>query len=63
MIFWNVLGFFFVCFLFFDGPVDLGNLISGFCAFLETSLNIKKFTVEVLLKHGLENFEHYLSCV
>ena len=44
---------------FFDDPVDVGNLISGSSAFSKTSLNIWKFTVHVLLKHGLENFEHY----
>ena len=42
----------------FDNPVDVGNLISGFSAFSKTSLN-RKFTVHVLLKPGLENFEHY----
>ena len=41
---------------FFD-PVDVGNLISGSSAFSKTSLNIRKFTVHVLLKPGLENFE------
>ena len=48
---------------FFDGPADVGNLISGFSAFLKTSLNIRTFTVEVLLKPDLDNFEHYLSSV
>ena len=43
---------------FFDDPVDVGNLISGSSAFSKTSLNIWKFTVHVLLKRGLENFEH-----
>ena len=42
---------------FFDDPVDVGNLISGSSAFSKTSLNIWKFTVHVLLKYGLENFE------
>ena len=42
---------------FFDDPVDVGNLISGFSAFSKTSLNIRKFTVHILLKPGLENFE------
>ena len=46
---------------FFDDPVDVGNLISGFSAFSKTSLNIWKFTVHVLLKPGLENFEHYFT--
>ena len=44
---------------FFDNPMDVGNLISGFSAFSKSSLNIWKFTVHVLLKSGLENFEHY----
>ena len=44
---------------FFDDPTDVGNLISGSSAFSKTSLNIWKFTVHVLLKSGLENFEHY----
>ena len=45
---------------FFDDPVDVGSLISGSSAFSKTSLNIWKFMVHVLLKSGLENFEHYL---
>ena len=44
---------------FFDDPVDVGNLLSGSSAFSKTSLNIWKFTVYILLKLGLENFEHY----
>ena len=44
---------------FFSDPVDVGNLISGSSGFSKTSLNIWKFTVHVLLKPGLENFEHY----
>ena len=43
---------------FFDDPTDVGNLISGSSAFSECSLNILKFTVHILLKPGLENFEH-----
>ena len=43
---------------FFGDPVDVGNLISGSFAFSKTSLNIWKFTVHILLKPGLENFEH-----
>ena len=43
--------------------MDLGNLISGFYAFSKSSLNIWKFTVHVLLKPGLENFEHYFASV
>ena len=45
---------------FFHDPADVGNLISGSSAFSKTSLNIWKFMVHVLLKPGLENFEHYL---
>ena len=48
---------------FFDDPEDVGNLISGSSAFSKSSLNIWKFTVHVLLKPGLENFEHYLTSV
>ena len=44
-----------------DDPVDVGNLISGSSAFSKTSLNIWKFTVHVLLKPGLENFEHHFT--
>ena len=48
---------------FFHDPVDVGNLISGSSDFSKTSLNIREFTVQVLLKPGLENFEHYvLAC-
>ena len=43
---------------FFDDPADVGNLISGSSAFSKSSLNIWKFVVQVLLKTGLENFEH-----
>ena len=43
---------------FFDDPLDVGNLISGSSAFSKSSLNIWKFMVHVLLKPGLENFEH-----
>ena len=46
---------------FFDDPTDVGNLISGSTAFCKSSLNIWKFTVHVLLKPGLENFEHYFA--
>ena len=46
---------------FFNDPVDVGNLISGSSAFSKTSLNIWKFTVHILLKPGLENFEHYFT--
>ena len=53
MFFWNS--------WFFDDPVDVGNLMSGSSAFSKTSLNIREFTVHVLLKPGLENFEHYFT--
>ena len=46
---------------FFHDPADTGNLISGSSAFSKTSLNIRKFMVHVLLKPGLENFEHYFT--
>ena len=46
---------------FFYDPADVGNLISGSSAFSKTSLNIWKFMVHVLLKPGLENFEHYFT--
>ena len=47
----------------FDDPADVGNLISGSSAFSKTSLTIWKFMVHVLLKPGLENFEHYFTSV
>ena len=47
----------------FNDPTDVGNLISGSSAFSKTSLNIWKFTVHILLKPGLENFENYLTSV
>ena len=55
MLFWNS--------LFFYDIMDVANLISGSSAFSKTSLNIWKFTVHVLLKPGLENFEHYFASV
>ena len=48
---------------FFDDPMDVGNLISGFSAFSKSSLNIWKFSVHIRLKPGLENFEHYFANV
>ena len=48
---------------FFYDPVDVGNFVSGSSAFSKSSLNIWKFTVHVLLKPGLENFEHYFTSV
>ena len=47
----------------FDDPVDVGNLISGSSAFFKSSLNIWIFSVHVLLKPDLENFEHYFTIV
>ena len=46
---------------FLDDPADVGNLISGSSAFSKTSLNIREFSVHVLLKPGLENFERYFT--
>ena len=46
---------------FFNDPTYVDNLISGSSAFSKTSLNISKFTDHVLLKSGLENFEHYFT--
>ena len=46
---------------FFYDPRDVGNLISDSSAFSKSSLNIRKFTVHILLKPGLENFEHYFA--
>ena len=48
---------------FFYDPIDVGNLISGSSAFSKSSLNICKFMVHILLKPGLENFEHYFVSV
>ena len=48
---------------FFDDSADVGNLTSHFSAFSKTILNIWKFMVHVLLKPGLENFEHYFTSV
>ena len=46
---------------FFDDPADVGNLISGSSAFSKTSLDIWYFTIHVLLKPVLENFEYYFT--
>ena len=46
---------------FFYDPSNVGNLISGSSAFSKSSLNIWKFSVHVLLKPSLENFEHYFA--
>ena len=46
---------------FFDDPADVGDLISGSSAFSKASLSIWNFIVHVLLKPGLENFEHYFT--
>ena len=48
---------------FFYDPMDVGNLISGSSAFSKSSLNIWRFSVYVLLKPSLENFEHYFASV
>ena len=47
----------------FHDPAEVSNLISGSSAFSKTSLNVWKFTVHILLKPGLENFEHYFTSV
>ena len=46
---------------FFDDSMDVGNLNSGSSAFSKASLNSWKFMVHILLKPGLENFEHYIT--
>ena len=48
---------------FFDDPTDVGNLISDSSASSKSSLNIWKFSVHILLKPSLENFEHYFASV
>ena len=48
---------------FFDDPTDVGYLISGFSAFSKSSLNTWKFSVHLLLKPSLENFDHYFASV
>ena len=48
---------------FFYDPTDVGNLISGSSAFSKSTLNIWKFTVHILLKPSLKNFEHYVASV
>ena len=48
---------------FFDDPMDVGDLISGSAAFSKSSLNIWNFTVHILLKPSLENFQHYFASV
>ena len=50
-------------FCFFDDPVDVGNLISGSTVFSKTCLNIWNFTVHVMLKPSLKDFEHGLACM
>ena len=55
MFFWNYLVFL------WSSPTDVGNLISGICAFSKCRLNIWKFSVHILLKPCLENFEHYFA--
>ena len=51
------------CLAFLEDPTDVGNLISHSSAFFESSLNIWKFSVHILLKPSLENFEHYFASV
>ena len=57
------IGDFLELFCFIDDPTDVGNLISGSSAFSKSSLNTWKFTVHILLKPGLENFENYFTSV
>ena len=57
------IGVFLELYCFFDDPSDVGKLVSGSSAFSKTSLNIKEFMVHILLKPGLENFEHYFTSV
>ena len=49
------------CYCFFYDPTDVGNLVSGSSVFSKSSLNIWKFIVHILLKPGLEKFEHYFA--
>ena len=60
---WTIKKVFLELSCFFHDPADVGNLISGSSAYFKTNLNIWKFTVHVLLKPGLENFEHYFTSV
>ena len=53
--------FFWTSLTFFDDSMDVGNFISGSSAFSKSNLNIWKFMVHILLKPGLENFEHYFA--
>ena len=48
---------------FFDDPIDVGNMISGSSSFSKSNLKIWKLIVHVLLKPGLENFDHYFASV
>ena len=54
---------FLVFFWFFYDPMDVGNLISDSSAILKSILNIRKFMAHILLKPGLDNFEHYFTSV
>ena len=51
----------FPCFLY--DPVNIGNLVSGSFAFSKPSLNIWKFSVHIMLKSSLQDFEHTLTCM
>ena len=53
--------FFFEIYCFVYDPTDFGNLISGYSALSKSSLNIWKFMVHIILKPGLDNFEHYFA--
>ena len=58
---WSIIDVYLELSCFSDDPADVGNWISGSSAFSKSSLNIWKFTVHILLKPGLENFEHYFT--
>ena len=58
---WTIKKVFLELSCFFHDPADVGNLIYGSSAFFKTSLNIRKFTVHILLKPDLENFEFYFA--
>ena len=59
----NKVDVFLELYCFFDDSTDVVNLISGSSAFSKSSLNIWKFTVHILVKPGLESFEHYFASV
>ena len=60
---WSTVDVFLELSSFFDDPLDVDNLISGSSIFSRSSLDMWKFIAHVLLKPGLENFEHYFTCM